>query len=128
MSNQESVNLRARERVLTNDQMREFRDGRPRAASAQAGIRTTPLKTRPKVIGDDMLIFARALKDNGTAGPGDREEAGHHRAKVLPKPAWAILILVGSLLGRIAYLAVERLRDDDSNPPTRKKAGPAESA
>ena len=49
-------------------------------------------------------------------------------AKVLPKPVWAILILVGSLLGGIAYLAVERLRDDDSNPPTRKKAGPAESA
>jgi len=55
---------------LINDQMREFRDGRPRAASTQAGIRKTPLKKpRPKVIGDDMLIFARALKDNGTPVP-----------------------------------------------------------
>jgi Resolvase, N terminal domain len=32
---------------------------------------------RPKVIDDDMLTFARALKDKGTPDPGDREEAEH---------------------------------------------------
>jgi len=32
-----------------------------------------------------------------------------HPAKVLPKPVWAIVILVGHLPGGIIYLAVERL-------------------
>jgi hypothetical protein len=36
-----------------------------------------------------------------------------HPTKVLPKPVWAIVILVGNLLGGIIYLAVERLSEKD---------------
>lgn len=42
-------------------------------------------------------------------------------AKVLPKPTWAILILVSSLLGGLAYLAAERWGDQHSNPPRRRE-------
>ena len=69
--------------------MREFRDGRPRAASTQAGIRKTPLKKpRPKVIGDDMLIFARALKDNGTPVPEIAENLVIRTGKNAGKHPW----------------------------------------
>ena len=46
-------------------------------------------------------------------------QLARYPARTLPKPVWAILILVGSLLGGLLYLAVERLRDQDSNPTGR---------
>jgi hypothetical protein len=42
-----------------------------RAAQARGRVpRLRGRRGRPKVIDDDMLLFARALKDNGTPIPG----------------------------------------------------------
>ena len=51
-----------------------------------------------------------------------------HPTKVLPKPVWAIVILVGNLLGGIIYLAVERLGEEDHGSGHADRRPPASSA